>query len=128
MAADSGHEPSPKGWLSGAPLSHLCRSRPRSQVTIPILGFASALMPSDTTRVTLHAYNWLSLVDAREPIWASQVAQWLKNPPAMQETQIQSLGREDPLKKGITTHSGILAWRIPWTEEPDGLVHRVTKS
>ena len=41
--------------------------------------------------------------------------------PAMQETQIQSLGQEDPLEKGMATHSSILAWRIPWTEEPSGL-------
>jgi len=39
----------------------------------------------------------------------------------MQETCVQSLGREDPLEKGMTTHSSILAWRIPWTEEPGGL-------
>ena len=42
----------------------------------------------------------------------------VKNPPAMQETQVQSLGWEDPLEKGMATHSSILAWRIPWTEEP----------
>ena len=41
-----------------------------------------------------------------------------KNPPARQETQVQSLGQEDPLEKGMGTHSSILAWRIPWTEEP----------
>ena len=51
----------------------------------------------------------------------SQVAQWVKNPPAMQETQVQSLGWEDPLEEGMATHSSILAWRIPWTEEPGGL-------
>ena len=44
-----------------------------------------------------------------------------KNLPAMQETQVQSLGWEDALEKGIATHSSILAWRIPWTEEPGGL-------
>ena len=49
------------------------------------------------------------------------VVQTVKNPPAMQETQVQSLGREDPLQKGMVTHSSILAWRIPWTEEPAGL-------
>ena len=46
-----------------------------------------------------------------------KVAQMAKNPPAMQETQGRSLGWEDPLKKGMATHSSILAWRIPWTEE-----------
>ena len=45
----------------------------------------------------------------------------VKNLPAMQETQVQSLGQEDPLEKEMATHSRILAWRIPWTEEPGGL-------
>ena len=43
----------------------------------------------------------------------------VKNLPAMQETQVQSLGQKDPLKKGMATHCSILVWRIPWTEEPD---------
>ena len=54
------------------------------------------------------------------PLWASQVVRWVKNPPAMQEMQktgVQSLGLEDPLKEGMGTHSSILAWEIPWTEE-----------
>ena len=46
------------------------------------------------------------------------MAQIGKNLPAMQETHVQSLGREDPLEKGMATHSSILVWRIPWTEEP----------
>ena len=45
----------------------------------------------------------------------------VKNPPAMQETWVQFLGWEDPLEKGMATHSNILAWRILWTEEPGGL-------
>ena len=49
---------------------------------------------------------------------ASLVAQWVKNLPAMQETEFQSLGWADPLEKEMTTHSSILAWEIPWTEEP----------
>ena len=47
---------------------------------------------------------------------ASLVAQMVKNLPAVQETWVQSLGQEDPLEKGMATHSSILAWRIPWTE------------
>ena len=47
--------------------------------------------------------------------WASLVSQLVKNPPAMRETWVQSLGWEDPLEKGKVTHSSILAWRIPWT-------------
>ena len=56
-----------------------------------------------------------------EEHWASLVAQSIKNLPAMQETQVQPLGWEDPLEKGMATHSSILAWRIPWTEEPGKL-------
>ena len=44
-----------------------------------------------------------------------------KNPPAMEETWVQSLGREDLLEKGMANHSSILAWKIPWTAEPGGL-------
>ena len=54
-------------------------------------------------------------------IGASLVALTVKNLPAMQETQVQFLAWEDPLEKGMATHSSILAWRIPWTEEPGGL-------
>ena len=53
--------------------------------------------------------------------WASLVAQRLKRLPAMRETGVRSLGREDPLEKEMATHSNILAWEIPWTEEPGGL-------
>ena len=49
------------------------------------------------------------------------MAQTVKNLPAMQETWVQSLGREDLLEKGMAAHPSILAWRIPWTEEPGGL-------
>ena len=45
----------------------------------------------------------------------------VKNPPAMQETQVRSLGREDPLEEDMAAHPSLLAWRIPWTEEPGGL-------
>ena len=60
---------------------------------------------------------WLNLSLYR----ASGMAQMLKNLPAVQETQVRFLGREDPLEKGVATHSSILAWRIPRTEEPSGL-------
>ena len=49
------------------------------------------------------------------------VAHMVKNPPAMQETRVRSLGQEEPLEKEIATHPSIIAWRIPWTEEPGGL-------
>ena len=53
--------------------------------------------------------------------WASLVAQMGKNPPAMWEMWVRSLGWEDPLEEGMATHSSTLAWRIPWTEGPCGL-------
>ena len=52
---------------------------------------------------------------------ASEVAQAVKNLPAMQDTQVQSWGREDPLEKEMASHSNILAWRIPWTEVLGGV-------
>ena len=62
-------------------------------------------------------------------VWASLVAQMVKNLPAVQEIWVQSLGWEDPLQNGMATHCSILAWRIPWTEEPGwATVHGVTKS
>ena len=58
------------------------------------------------------------------------MVQRVKSLPAMQKTQVPSLGQEDPLEKDMATHSSILGWRIPWTEEPGGLhtVHEVAKS
>ena len=49
------------------------------------------------------------------------MVQTVKNPPTMWETRVRSLSQEDPLEKGMATHSSTLAWRIPWTEEPGGL-------
>ena len=54
-------------------------------------------------------------------IKSSWVVQMVKNMPAMQETRVPSLGQEDPLEKGMGTHSSILVWKFPWTEEPGGL-------
>ena len=51
-------------------------------------------------------------------IWSSMVAQMVRHLPTMWETQVQSLGREDPLEKEMVTYSSILAWRIPWREKP----------
>ena len=53
--------------------------------------------------------------------WDSLVAQMVKSLPVRRETQLQSLGQEDPLDKEMTTHSNILGWKIPWTEEPGQL-------
>ena len=59
---------------------------------------------------------------AYQPYGASLVAQMVKNLPAVQETHVRSLGWEDPLEKGMSTHSRILAWRIPRIEEPGGIL------
>ena len=69
------------------------------------------------------SYPW-SITEFRNELvsqWASLVAQTVTNLPAMQETQVQSLGQEESLEKGMATHSSILDWRIPWTEEPGRL-------
>ena len=54
-------------------------------------------------------------------VWASLVPLMVKTLPATQETRLCSLGQEDPLEEGMATHSSVLAWEIPWTEEPGGL-------
>ena len=79
----------------------------------------------------LDHHSWLSRLYIRSSfLWLKEltctlnislVAQMVKNLPAMQETEVWSLGWEDPLEKGVAIHSSILAWRIPWTEEPGGL-------
>ena len=63
----------------------------------------------------------MGLVDANNYTWASLVAQMIKNLAAIKETQVWPLGWEDPLENEMATHSSILAWKIPWTEEPGGL-------
>ena len=68
--------------------------------------------------------TWTKGIGKDIDLRASLVAQTVRNPPAMQETRVQCLGWEDPLEKGMATHSCILAWRIPWTEEPGRLQSR----
>ena len=74
--------------------------------------------------------SWLLFIMIYSYTWASQVALVVKNlsgnTDMRYETQVRSVSREDPLEEGLATHSSILAWRIPWTEEPDG-VHGVAK-
>ena len=65
--------------------------------------------------------QWLRLYAANSGGLGFSGGSVVKNLLAMQETWVQSPGEEDPLKKGMATHSSILAWRIPWTEKPDGL-------
>ena len=71
---------------------------------------------------TMCTYTFLNFIELLiENVRASLIAQLEKNPPAMQDTWVWSPGREDPLEKEMATHSSILAWRIPWTEEPGRL-------
>ena len=78
-------------------------------------------LPSLGSHRVGHDWSDLAAAAAAAPSWAFLVAQTVKNLPAVWETQVRSLGWEDPLEKGLATHSSILAWRSPWTEEPGGL-------
>ena len=70
----------------------------------------------------LLTFSFFTMINTDIPrVWASLVAQSVKKLPAVQETWVQSLGQEDPLEKEMATHCSILAWRIPWREEPGGL-------
>ena len=71
--------------------------------------------------------RWEYLKHLENALMGSLVAQTVKKLPAVRETWVQSLGWEDPLGEAMAPHSSILAWRIPWTEEPGGCVHGVTK-
>ena len=76
----------------------------------------------DKARVSVHSwYEWSPVMIIPNPQGSDLVTQMVKNLLAMQETQVQPLGREDPLEKGMATHSTILAWRTPWIEESGGL-------
>ena len=89
------------------------------------------LPPSTCESVTIDGERYSSdpgfpvptdtFVNPIERNWIFPVARMVKNLPAVQETWVPSLGWEDPLEKGMATYSGILAWRITWTEEPGGL-------
>ena len=89
--------------------SHLPRALPRTE--------QHRSLPSTSMEIEPHAAIAVDLQHVR----ASLVAQRLKRLPARRETRVQSLGREDPLEKEMATHSRILAWRIPWMEEPGRL-------
>ena len=95
------------GGGNGNPLQRSCLERPRD-------GGAWWAAVYGVTQ------NWTRLKRLSSSSGASLVALTVKNLPAVFETRVQSLGREDPVEKGMATHSSILAWRIPWTEEPSG--------
>ena len=80
--------------------------------------FFASVLPVRYAVVSHYGFN-LHLSDGSW--WAYQVAQWWGIHPPKQETRVQSLGQDDPLEEGMATHPSVLAWRIPWTEEPDRL-------
>ena len=89
-----------------------------SWLWVPIISSTALVLPPICvffpTSLLFEPLNWHLLQ-------ASLITQMVKNLPAVQETQVRFLSREDPLVKGMAAHSSILAWRIPWTEEPGGL-------
>ena len=94
---------------------------PRPRISVCMLCIAPVL---GKKKKKLPLAMGLKLGDALNQNWASLVVQTVKNLPAMHETWVQSLRWDNPLEKGTATHSSILAWRIPWTEEPGGLQSR----
>ena len=88
-------------------------------------------MPKNVQTTTqLHSFHMLAKKKKKNAhnspsqastVWASLVAQMVKHLPEMQKTRVQSLGQKDPLEKEMATHSSILAWKIPWMEEPGRL-------
>ena len=104
----------PRIWMVAVPLT--CQEMSRRCVWVTGNIFSKDAASSDN--IQPHIYC--------PPSFSGSV---VKNPPVMQETWVPSLGQEDPLEEEMSTHSSILACKIPWTEEPDRLrtVHRVTK-
>ena len=84
-------------------------------------GLAGPPSPTHAEKIWSKAVSPKVSAGEISPFWASLVAQMVKNLPEMQETWVSSLVQEDPLEKGMATHSSILAWRISWPEEPGGL-------
>ena len=89
----------------------------RSEDLVPFISYTRALLSTVRRVKQLRVH----LKRFTESHLCFLVAQMVKHPPAMQETRVLSLGQQDPLEQEMTTHSSILAWRISWTEEPDGL-------
>ena len=120
------HTPGALRSASFGKCTHLCdpglshkvgHHRQSVQKTPPLLLSQSLPPEASVTLIFLTSFIDCSRMSYR----ASVVVQMVKNLSAMQETQVGFLGWEDVLEKGITTHSSIFAWRIPWTEEPGGL-------
>ena len=94
---------------------------PGPRISVCVLCIAPVLEKKNKKTKNLPLAMELKPGDDLNQNWASLVVQTVKNLPAMHEIWVQSLGWNNPLEKGMATHSSILAWRIPWTEEPGGL-------
>ena len=107
-----------KSWRNWSSVDRPCEKRQKELLIFKNLFIfnwrISALQYCVVSAVPPHESAWDVCTS---PSWASLVAQVVKDPLAMQETQAQSLGQEDPLEKGLATHSSVLAWRMPWTEK-----------
>jgi len=88
---------------------------PGMEPTSPVLQVGSLLAKPPGKPLSYH--NVMLIITAKTFPWAFPVAQTVKNLPTMQETQVRTLGWEDPLEKGMATYFSIRAWKIPWTEE-----------
>ena len=114
------------GERNGNPLQYSCLENPRDGGAwwAAVYGIAQSrtrLKQLSSSSVQQHVRSWMSVPYPHGSEGFSLVAQTVKNLPAIWETWVWSLGREDPLEKGMATHSSIFAWRIPWVEEPGGL-------
>ena len=109
-----------KVWWSSRDMSWGCLLAPQGSLA-PCRHLLYSTCHKSLSLFTLQTSLYLSNFSPPAPNIGFPVAQMVKNLPAMQETQVPSLGQEGPLEKEMATHSSILAWRIPWTEKPGGL-------
>ena len=122
-------------YVPGSVPCSVCESASENTDYLLVLEVSPNLPGWEWVGWTLLPQFWSHPMGGRAPLirhflfCQSLVAQTVKRLPTMRETQVRSLGREDPLEKEVATHSSILAWKIPWTEEPGRLtVHGVAKS
>ena len=127
-------------WRGDGCLPETPLSKPASLLQVHVFRQEQCELGQSSVRAGSRRYRllWARVVTSEKPLChfgasvslsgASLVGQMVKSPPTMKETRVRSLGQEDPLEKEMATHSSILAWRIPWTEEPGGLQSRGSHS
>ena len=112
---ESGRSP---GGGHESPLQYSCLENPMDRGAWWAIVYRGGKSRTRLKQLSTHARSSKVLWSDTLVMWASLEAQTIKNLPAMLETPVRSMGWEDPLEKGMATYSSILAWRIPWTEEP----------